>query len=163
MERIESPATATSAADRFVEDGCLILGNALPTSFVADLYGAFLDRYRAMTAEDMEAKCHQGGFTQFFQVGDRRYEIAATMEPPFSDPQLYTNDLIRSVLDLLLGTYKVSSFTVVVSYPGADTQHVHRDHAHLFERETVGRDLPPHAINVAIPLVDIDADVGSTV
>jgi ectoine hydroxylase-related dioxygenase (phytanoyl-CoA dioxygenase family) len=41
-------------------------------------------------------------------------------------------------------------------------QHVHRDHSHLYEREKVGRDMPAHAINLAIPLVDVDLEMGST-
>ncbi len=150
-------------AARFSELGCLIFESVFSPSFIAELHKAFDDRYGSMTAEDMEAKSLQAGASKFFLVGGRRYEIAATMKPPFSDPQLYANDVIRSVLDRLLGEgYKVSSFTIVVSHPGSDEQHVHRDHSHLFEREDVGRDLPPHAINVAIPLVDIDLEVGST-
>ena len=151
-------------AARLAEHGCLILEGAFTASFITELYQAFDARYGGMSAEDMEAKCHQtGGPNKFFQVGGRRYEIAPTMKPPFSDPRLYANDGIRSVLNLLLGEmYKVSSFSVVVSHPGADMQHVHRDHNHLYEGEDVGRDLPPHAINVAVPLVDVDLEVGST-
>jgi ectoine hydroxylase-related dioxygenase (phytanoyl-CoA dioxygenase family) len=85
------------------------------------------------------------------------------MLPPFSEPRLYANGVILSLLDQLLGdVYKVSSFTIVVSHPGSDTQHVHRDHSHLFERENVGQALPPYAVNVAIPLIDVDLEIGST-
>lgn len=162
----EAPSVAADAAvvaAQFAQHGCVILEGIFAAPFIAELYEAFIAQYGAMTADDMEAACHQAGSTKFFQVGGRRYEIAPTMNPPFSDPQLYSNDVIRSVLDELLGGgYKVSSFTIVVSHPGSDAQHVHRDDAHLFERENVGRALPPHAINVAIPLVDIDLEVGST-
>lgn len=153
----------SGVAAQFSEHGCLVLGGVFPSSFVAELHEAYAARYGAMTAEEMESRCRQPGATEFFEVGQRRYEIAPVMKPPFSDPRLYANDLVRSVLDSLLGEgYKVSSFTIVVSYPGAEMQHVHRDHSHLFAGENIGRDLPPHAINLAVPLVDLDADVGST-
>jgi ectoine hydroxylase-related dioxygenase (phytanoyl-CoA dioxygenase family) len=162
---IDAPAAGDAAmvAAEFSEHGGLILEGFFPASFIAELHQAFLARYGAMTTDEMEAKCNELGATEFFLVGGKRYEIAPTMDAPFSDPRLYANDGIRSVLDHLLGSgYKVSSFTIVVSYPGADMQHVHRDHSHLFERENVGQDMPSHAVNIAIPLVDIDLEVGAT-
>lgn len=164
------PTTSTRSTDdvasvveHFAEQGCLVLQGVFSSSFIAEQHAAFVTRYGAMTAEEMEAKCNETGATKFFLVGSRRYEIAPTMNPPFSNPELYANDDIRSLLDVLLGAdYKVSSFTIVVSYPGADRQHVHRDHAHLFEGENAARTLPPHAINLAVPLVDIDLEVGTT-
>jgi ectoine hydroxylase-related dioxygenase (phytanoyl-CoA dioxygenase family) len=154
---------ASGVVAQFSEHGCLVLGSVFPASFVAELYEAYEARYGGITAEEMESRCRQPGATPFFEVGQRRYEVAPVLKPPFSDPRLYANDMIRSLIDPLLGEgYKVSSLTIVVSYPGSEMQHVHRDHSHLFPQENVGRDMPPHAINVAVPLVDLDAEVGST-
>jgi ectoine hydroxylase-related dioxygenase (phytanoyl-CoA dioxygenase family) len=50
----------------------------------------------------------------------------------------------------------------VVSHPGATTQHPHRDHEHLFSDPGLGPSLPVYAINVAVPLVDVDVKTGPT-
>jgi ectoine hydroxylase-related dioxygenase (phytanoyl-CoA dioxygenase family) len=155
--------TADMVAAEFAEHGGLILQQIFPPSLIATLHEAYRNRYGEMTVDEMEARCEEPGATEFFRVGGLRYDIAPTMTPPFNDPRIFAHEGILSVLGLLLGNgYKVNSFTIVVSYPGADMQHVHRDDFHLFERENVGRELPPHAVNLAIPLVDIDLEVGAT-
>ena len=52
--------------------------------------------------------------------------------------------------------------TIVVSEPGSETQHLHIDHPHLFGDNPAGSTLPPHAVTVLIPLVDIDEEIGGT-
>jgi ectoine hydroxylase-related dioxygenase (phytanoyl-CoA dioxygenase family) len=158
-----SQVDTARVAAQFNEYGCLGLQKVFPPALIADLHAAFVARYGAMTAGDMQARCDAPGTSEILQTGGGRYEIAPTMDPPFSDPRIYANELVLSVLDLLLGDgYKISSFTIVVSFPGAEEQHVHRDHSHLFERESIGLELPSHAINLAIPLVDIDPEMGPT-
>ena len=55
----------------------------------------------------------------------------------------------------------LNSYTSVISLPGSQNQQIHSDGGHLFG-ESIGASLPPHAITVAIPLVDIDKECGST-
>jgi ectoine hydroxylase-related dioxygenase (phytanoyl-CoA dioxygenase family) len=116
-----------------------------------------------MTAEQMEQVSAGEKRNKFYQVGNRRYDIGITMSAPFSDPVLFANDVIGAILRPLLDEgYLLNSFTVVVSHPGAGMQHIHRDHWHLFEADVSSRFLPPHAINVAIPLIDVDVECGPT-
>jgi ectoine hydroxylase-related dioxygenase (phytanoyl-CoA dioxygenase family) len=49
-----------------------------------------------------------------------------------------------------------------VSHPGASMQHSHRDHDHLFFNPGVGPNLPVYAVNVAVPLIDVDLRTGPT-
>src|SRR5262249_20529290 len=57
---------------------------------------------------------------------------------------------------------KLSGVTAVVSYPGAAPQRAHRDHSRLYAEEGVSASLPNYAINVSIPLIDIDETTGPT-
>jgi ectoine hydroxylase-related dioxygenase (phytanoyl-CoA dioxygenase family) len=49
-----------------------------------------------------------------------------------------------------------------VSHPGAPQQHPHRDHDHLFPHPGVATNLPIYAVNVAVPLIDVDMETGPT-
>ena len=127
---------AAAVAIRFAEHGCAILEQVFPPSFIDELRETFVARYGSLTAGEMQARCSEAGWNEFYEVGDGRYEIAPTMSGPFGDPRLYANDFILGALDAIFGDiYKVSSLTVVISYPGSPMQHVHRDHSHLFERD----------------------------
>jgi ectoine hydroxylase-related dioxygenase (phytanoyl-CoA dioxygenase family) len=50
----------------------------------------------------------------------------------------------------------------VVSYPGSDRQHIHRDHPLLFGDCEESCNLPSYAINVTVPLIDVSAEMGPT-
>jgi ectoine hydroxylase-related dioxygenase (phytanoyl-CoA dioxygenase family) len=65
-------------------------------------------------------------------------------------------------LPLLGKDIHLSSLTVVVSYPGSALQHIHRDYANLFEEGGIGSVLPVYAVNVAVPLIDVDIETGPT-
>ena len=119
--------------------------------------------YGSMSCEQMAAKCAATGPNRFLKAGDVRYHIVLTMKPPFSEPSLFANERIGLVLQQALGDgYKLSSFSVVVSYPGSRLQHIHRDHPHLFQPDGICGLLPPYAINVAVPLADVDLKSGPT-
>jgi len=161
--RISSTVEIRDLASHLSKDGYVILNEVFPTSLIDKLHDAYLEEYGSMSSEQMAAKCAATGPNRFLKVGDGRYEIAVTMKQPFSDPSLYANELTASVLQQALGDgYKLSSFTVVVSYPGSPMQHIHRDHSHLFEPDGICGLLPPHAINVAIPFADVDLKSGPT-
>jgi ectoine hydroxylase-related dioxygenase (phytanoyl-CoA dioxygenase family) len=95
------------------------------------------------------------------EVGGARYEITVAMTGPFADPALFANPLLTHFVSRPLGEdFRLSSFTAVVSHPGADIQHIHRDHAYLFGDASI--DAPVYAINCSLPLIDIDAATGPT-
>ncbi len=54
------------------------------------------------------------------------------------------------------------SFGVISSFPGSTVQKLHSDSPHLFEDSDLARALPPFALTISIPLVDVDAMNGST-
>jgi ectoine hydroxylase-related dioxygenase (phytanoyl-CoA dioxygenase family) len=99
------------------------------------------------------------------KVGDGRFEIAMRMTGPFGQPMLFANPLLINFLAPLLGNdlMRLGSVTAVASFPGAEMQHIHRDHQQLFhEFAQIGPALPMYAVNVSIPMIDIDAQTGPT-
>jgi len=54
------------------------------------------------------------------------------------------------------------SFGAVVSHPGAEDQHVHSDGGSLFGDSPLEPLLPPYAITVIVPLVDMNSETGTT-
>lgn len=96
------------------------------------------------------------------KVGDKRYMETIKICPPFDDDRLFAAPKVLQVLiSLLSNDLVLNSYTSVISLPGSQNQHVHSDGGHLFGA-FIGTTLPPHAITVAIPLVDIDKLCGST-
>lgn len=96
------------------------------------------------------------------KVGSRRFMLTVEMEAPFLDEALYANPLVLPVLQQLLGPDLVlGSFASVTSLPGAKEQHLHRDNPLLFG-PALNRFLPPHAINLFIPLREFNKTNGTT-
>jgi ectoine hydroxylase-related dioxygenase (phytanoyl-CoA dioxygenase family) len=56
----------------------------------------------------------------------------------------------------------LNSFTVVVSFPESELQHIHRDNALLFGEHPAGTTVPAHALNVSVALIDVDEKIGPT-
>jgi ectoine hydroxylase-related dioxygenase (phytanoyl-CoA dioxygenase family) len=95
--------------------------------------------------------------------GEGRYQITPRMSGAFGAPGIFANPLLHRVLASLLGRdMQLSSMTLVVSYPGASLQPIHRDHGYLFAHPDVAANLPVHAINVVVPLIDVDLQTGPT-
>ena len=85
------------------------------------------------------------------------------MTGALGNPQVFANPLVLKFLRPLLGVdLHLNSFTAVVSHPGASQQRAHRDYPHLFFEPGVGLNLPVHAVNVVVPLVDVDLETGPT-
>jgi hypothetical protein len=100
---------------------------------------------------------------RFLRVGEARYEIALRLSGAFGTPDVLANGLLCRFLRPLLGEdMRLSGVTAVVSHPGATKQHAHRDHLHLFPEPEIGPSLPVYAVNVAVPLIDVDFETGPT-
>ena len=97
-------------------------------------------------------------------VGERRLQLAVRLTGPFLSPSLYANPALLAFAREALGDdVLIDSLAVVTALPGARQQHLHRDHLDLFEDVPLARALvAPYAITVAIPLVDLTPDTGTT-
>jgi len=165
-ERLEgclSASNAQAANDALQQHGCVLLRGVFETASIAALEREYRDQFGALDAEQMAAQAEQPAPNPVFWVGERRYEITPHMAGSFGDPHLFANPLLRGFLEPLLGeTMRLSGLTLVVSYPGAEQQHTHRDHPPLFDDLDAALNLPPYAINVAVPLIDVDHETGPT-
>ena len=92
------------------------------------------------------------------QIHRNRYIVPVRLRGSFSNPAFYANPILLSLFRSLLGPDCIlHSLGAVISLPGATEQHIHSDYGPLFEEEPFLRGaLPPYALTVAIPLVDID-------
>lgn len=98
------------------------------------------------------------------RIHNNRFILPLALQGPFNDPLLYANPRLLSLMRTLLGPSCIlGSLGAVVAFPGATDQHIHADYEPLFKEEPLLRGaLPPYAITVAVPLVDIDVINGPT-
>lgn len=147
--------TLNSAVELFGRFGFLLIEKALNADLVGRLQQAFLSQYAAKDRSELER--------DNLRVGHERFQMTVDIAPPFDAPDIYANPVVLPILVRLLGPGLVlNSFGSVCAFPGSKAQHVHLDHPLLFEAVDVNRSMPPYAVTVVIPLVDIDDTVGPT-
>ncbi len=152
-----------AVAEGVRQHGFAVIRGALPVELVSALHDEYQARYGDLSGDAMRAAALRGGANPVLEVGPRRYEIGVRVTGPFRDPRVFASGSILPVVSGLLdGYFHLSSFTVVASYPGAPWQHVHRDHPLLYADQDLALRLPPYAINVIVPLCDVDLAMGPT-
>jgi hypothetical protein len=160
-----NPETRMAAHNALHEAGTLILRGVFLPGGIDALYREFAARYGNLDFASMTALAQQPAPNPILQVGDGRFEIALRMTGGFGNPGLFANSLLTNFLGPLMGgeLMRLNSFTAIASFPGAAMQHVHRDHYQLFEEfAQIGPALPLYAVNVSVPLIDIDQTMGPT-
>jgi Phytanoyl-CoA dioxygenase (PhyH)/SEC-C motif len=155
------PDTEGAAHIAFHEHGCVLLRGAFPLATVEAMHGEYIAQCGWLDSAAMLHLAEKPAPNRFHRVGNARYEITLRMTGVFATAAVFGNGLLLKLLRPLLGhDIHLSSFTAVVSHPGATKQHAHRDHPHLYS--DIGPTLPIYAITVAVPLVDIDLATGPT-
>ena len=157
--------TTLAALTGLHEQGAVILRGVYAPAFIDQLHDEFRARYGAQGQAGMLGLAQAPFPNPVQKVGDARFEVALRMAGPFGQPVLFANPVIVNFLRPLLGhdLMRLGSVTAVASFPGAEMQHIHRDHSQLFhEFQQIGPALPMYAVNVSIPLLDIDGTMGPT-
>jgi ectoine hydroxylase-related dioxygenase (phytanoyl-CoA dioxygenase family) len=158
-----STATASAARGAFHEHGCVLLRGALAPAAVEAMHRDYAAQFGGMDYAATEAEAAKPAPNRFLRVGGARYDIVVRMTGAFGDPAVFANARLLGLIEPVLGgDLHLSNFSVVVSHPGATMQHPHRDNEHLFAEPGVGPALPVYAINVAVPLIDVDTRTGPT-
>jgi hypothetical protein len=158
-----SAATASAAHAALGEHGCVQLRGALPIAAVDAMHRDYMAQFGRMDFTTMETEAAKPAPNRFLRVGALRYDIVVRMTGAFGNPEVFANTRLLRLLEPLVGSaMQLSNFSVVVSHPGATTQHEHRDHGHLFPDSGLGPGLPVYAVNVAVPLIDVDVRTGPT-
>jgi hypothetical protein len=147
----QTPAerTIVEAVDAFRSAGALRLHRAFP----AEVLDALDEHYRKRYSLELRST----------KKKDRRPLFTVDVEGPFNTPAFYANPLFFPIVERLLGQDCIlGACSSVVSFPGAPSQHTHRDSLSLFGDYAYDVALPPYALTVLMPLVDATIERGST-
>jgi hypothetical protein len=158
-----APDTQAAAQAALHEHGCVLLRGALPLATIEAMHREYVAQVGTMDLAAMLDAAAKPPPNRFLRVGQARYDITLRMTGAFGRTEVIANTLLLKVLAPLLGDeMQMSNLTVVVAHPGATKQHAHSDHPHLFSEPGVSPALPVYAVNVAVPLVDVDIAMGPT-
>jgi hypothetical protein len=139
------------------------LRGVFPPALIDAMHADYMARYGALDASAMRERAMLPPPNPIIARGEGRFQITPRMSGAFAAPGIFASPLLRRVLALMIGDdLQLSSFTLVVSHPGASLQGVHRDSVHLFAEPGVAASLPAHAVNVVVPLIDVDLATGPT-
>ena len=98
-------------------------------------------------------------------LGDKheRFIAPVGLTSAICNSGLCPDDRLDALYAAMLGDdYVFEAFGMLMVHPGAPPQGPHRDGGLLFPETGVDRILPPSALTVAIPLVDVTADYAPT-
>jgi Phytanoyl-CoA dioxygenase (PhyH) len=162
-ERVAGQLTEDTAAQAYRcldAEGFVILRGCYAPYTVDEIYREYQAQYGHRDLAEMEELARGPG--PVMSVGNGRFEMVMRLTGAF-DARVYANPvLLRFLIPLIGQDMRLSGVSAVASYPGAEQQHVHRDAGHLFPDYLVGPNLPTYAINVALPLIDVDLTIGPT-
>lgn len=151
--------TLIQAGEYYMAEGCLQLNNILPADYIKTLNNSFTKRYSKFFKEK-DHKEHRDALT----VGDKRYMVTVNIETPFNSPNLYANPLVMPIIKgILADNCILNSFGCVVSLPGAGDQMMHYDHPPLYMDDEIDPYIPPYAVTMLVPLVELNSMTGTTV
>jgi ectoine hydroxylase-related dioxygenase (phytanoyl-CoA dioxygenase family) len=148
-------AEAPAFAEHFVRDGMLTIERLFDPSLIASVHDEYQRQFPDLSTDARP---------QHLIVGHRRLQLPIEIRGAVADPMLSAHPLLISMLVALLGSdLAIDSVACVVALPGAKAQHLHRDHDQLFPgAEKLEEQLPTVAVTLAIPLIDLTSETGST-
>jgi hypothetical protein len=158
-----APATETAARAALEEHGCILLRGAFPPATIEAMHGEYVAQFGMLDLATMQTESGKPPPNRIMGVGPARYDTTLRMTGAFGRMDVFANEVLLTFLRPLLGKdMRLNSFTAVASYPGAPGQQPHRDHDHLYPQAGVAPNLPIYAVNVAVPLIDVDLTTGPT-
>ena len=139
------------AVELFRQTGCLAIRNFLPAATIEAL-SRRIDRVLANGSPE----------GAYITVGNDRQMFPVPIDGVCDDEAIYAPESLRELLAELLGPkFVINCFTCVNAAPGAPDQHLHRDYDGLFQ-DKVDSFCPPFAVNLFIPLVEMNERNGTT-
>lgn len=127
-------------------EGYCILPQRLPTTLVAELRAAVEPLIAASTPKT-------AGFR------DRRFFFTMDDVAPYRRPEVWARPEVLALVRAALGPETcLNRIGMDVNLPGSSYQPSHMDCGYLYPESALA--LPAHSINLAIPLVDLDEEIG---
>lgn len=149
---------AKKASEALLRDGVVGLDALWTADFIDGLSAAL--RKAIPGAFDRNAPLPE----DLLVVGTNRINGLVPIAGPLSGClDLLLHPAMLALLDEALGeNWVYESFGVISSFPDATIQKLHADGSHLFANTAFAGALPPYALTIAIPLVDVDQRNGAT-
>ena len=144
----------TGLASTFARDGCLSIDRLFDPVLIDAARQDYERQFPVLSKDQLP---------QHLQVGHRRLQLPVEIMGAIADPMLSAHPLLLKIVEDFLGEdAAIDSLSCVVALPGAKAQHLHRDHPHLaFGSQDPGAE-PPFALTIAVPLIDLTEETGST-
>jgi tetratricopeptide (TPR) repeat protein len=138
----------------FEDKGAVLFQDIFPKTLIDQARDTFMQHFEDFQKSEM-------GKPNF--VGNKRYTFPLRVIKPFNEPAIFANDVLINLLTEHMGQRPIiNAYGAVVTYPGANSQHVHREHPLLFIEDQHNIGLPAQAVTVLIPLVNLNESLGGT-
>jgi ectoine hydroxylase-related dioxygenase (phytanoyl-CoA dioxygenase family) len=128
------------------------------------ILGSFLPREEMEMIRDlaMETLAARHSDDPFPMIDHNRTMLTLPVDGRISHSPLFTAEHVQNLFGALLGpNFILSALGVVLSFPGSNDQRIHRDQNPLFTLP-VDTALPPYAVTLGMPLVDMVPEMGGT-
>lgn len=136
-------------------DGVCIVPDAVDPALLEECLATLQDRYGRLFADDRSA--------DKLYVSEGRFYAAIEIARPFAREEVLLPPAVERVLRASLGPdFVFDSWGIINALPGAAAQHWHRDGGILFPSHPLEFMLPATAITLAIPLVEMNDETGTT-
>jgi hypothetical protein len=153
----EQKAWIDDAAACVRRNGAIVIRDAIPKAVV----DAVLEDFKAR--HDVHMAPGQKQLFRRFQSDPLRAQVPIAIEGPVANPEFFASPSVLSLVRRLMGDdIIVGEMGVVISHPGAGAQETHRDSSFLFGGLDMEIDLPPFAMTMLVPLLDVSLDMGPT-
>ena len=145
------------AAGCLLRHGVVIIRDAIPRAAVA----AVLDDFKVR--HDVHMSPGQKKLYRRFQSDPLRAQVPVAIDGPVANPEFFAPASVQTLTRHLMGEdIIVGEMGVVISHAGAGPQEIHRDSGFLFGGLDMEIDLPPFAMTMLAPLLDVTLDMGPT-
>lgn len=154
LERLAPDAVAEAAA-AIRRDGAAVVEQVWPAELIDRLRAAVFAQHPEFSDPDL--------LDDYLGTKDVRYLAPVTVSAPILATGVLTAPALVGLCKALLGAdFVYEAFGIMMVYPGVKAQKGHRDGGDLFPETGIDRILPPSALTIAIPLVDVDAELAPT-
>lgn len=145
------------AAASFRRHGVIVIRDAVPQPAVTAVLEDFKVRH------DVHMAPGQKKLFRTFQSDPLRAQVPIAIDGPVANPQFFAPPSVLALAHRLMGEeLVVGEMGVVISHPGAGAQETHRDSNFLFGGLDMEIDLPPFALTMLVPLLDVTLGMGPT-
>ncbi len=138
-------------------NGLAILENVIPLDVIDTLLAHFKTTY------DTHMRPGQKKLFRNFQDDPLRAQIPVAPVGAMANPMVFANPFVMPLVHEFIGKKVIiGEMGAVISHPGSKPQYIHRDSTFLFGGLPAELDLPPHSLNIVVPLMDVPFERGPT-